>query len=291
MSIKLEMLRCFEVVAKSGSLIDAAEKLGRTPSAVSMMLKQFEEIVGQPLFETARKSKLSPFGEMVYREAKRELDSFDRTIDTIENMIRGNKGLVRLAVTPSVATIILPKLIKSFVAFYPDVGIDVRDMDSESVRTEMEAGRADIGIATTSPISGMEQKVLFSDRFGVVCTEDDPLTENKSGIAWEQLVSRPFISNGLCKLIEDEEFTPILASSRLSVPNTASLIALVKAKVGITLLPRLAIPVDVTGLKYLPVTDCETQRHVSVISKPARSLLPTVQAFLGEINKLRLDIE
>ncbi|MEL6121714.1 MAG: LysR family transcriptional regulator, partial [Pseudomonadota bacterium] len=42
MAIKIEMLRCFRAVADSGSLADAAEILGRTPSAISMMLRQFE---------------------------------------------------------------------------------------------------------------------------------------------------------------------------------------------------------------------------------------------------------
>ena len=46
MTIKIEMLRYFAMVAQRGSLSDAADALGRTPSAVSMMLKQFEDHVG-----------------------------------------------------------------------------------------------------------------------------------------------------------------------------------------------------------------------------------------------------
>ncbi|WP_254703064.1 LysR family transcriptional regulator [Roseovarius sp. THAF8] len=53
------MLRCFLTVAERGNLADAAEALGRTPSAVSMMLRQFEDHIGAPLFEAGRKSRLT----------------------------------------------------------------------------------------------------------------------------------------------------------------------------------------------------------------------------------------
>ena len=108
MAIKLEMLRCFRTVAEQGSLADAAEVLGRTPSAVSMMLRQFEDHIGAPLFESARKSRLTPLGELIFSEARRELAHFDRTIAAIEGISRAEAGHVRLAVTPSVGQVIMP---------------------------------------------------------------------------------------------------------------------------------------------------------------------------------------
>lgn len=71
MAIKIEMLRCFCAVADHGSLADAAEVLGRTPSAVSMMLRQFEDHIGSPLFEGGRKARLTPLGELIRIEADR----------------------------------------------------------------------------------------------------------------------------------------------------------------------------------------------------------------------------
>ena len=50
MAIKIEMLRCFVAVAEHGNLNDAANRLGRTPSAVSMSLKQLTDHLGAPLF-------------------------------------------------------------------------------------------------------------------------------------------------------------------------------------------------------------------------------------------------
>ena len=94
MAIKIDMLRCFQAVANHGSLAAAATVLGRTPSAISMMLKQFEEHIGAPLFETARKARLTPLGALILTEAQRELGHFDRTIQAIEGLSQAKLGSV-----------------------------------------------------------------------------------------------------------------------------------------------------------------------------------------------------
>ena len=73
MAIKLEMMRCFRAVAERGTLAEAAEALGRTPSAVSMTLSQFEREVGGALFEGAGKGRLTPLGRMVLDEVTEEI--------------------------------------------------------------------------------------------------------------------------------------------------------------------------------------------------------------------------
>ena len=74
MAIKIEMLRNFVAVAELGNLNDAAERLGRTASAVSMSLKQLEDHLGAPLFETDRKNRLTALGQFTFAEGRREVD-------------------------------------------------------------------------------------------------------------------------------------------------------------------------------------------------------------------------
>ncbi|PHP28216.1 LysR family transcriptional regulator [Limimaricola cinnabarinus] len=290
MAIKIEMLRCFCAVVQQGSLNEAASQLGRTPSAVSMMLKQFEEHVGAALFETARKSRLTPLGEMVYGEARREVEHFGRTVAAIEGLSRAEEGQVRLAVTPSVATAILPPVIRRFRRDHPKVRIDMRDMDSASVQRELEAERADIGIASIAAGAGFERKLLFSDPFGVVCAPGDVLASRGDAVGWRDLAGRDFIANGLCRLIEDPAFAPILDAAPMSVPNTASLLALVRGGVGLTLLPRRAVPLDDEGLAFLPLAESEARRHLYLVSQPRRLLPPAARAFLRVLEKETADL-
>lgn len=287
MAIKIEMLKCFAQVAQHGSLSEAAEALGRTPSAVSMMLKQFEDHIGAPLFETGRKSRLTPLGALIFEEARRGIRQFDNTVAVIEGLSRSELGYLRLAVTPSIATSVLPPVMLRFTRAYPDVQVDVRDMDSVAIASELARERADIGIGTLAPIDGMSRVELFRDPFGVVCRKDHPLARNWETLSWRDVADHAFISNGLCTFIDDPDFAPILAASKLMAPSTASLLGLVRAGVGISVLPRLAVSESESDIAFLPLKDADARRTVHMMSQPRPRLMPAARAFLAMIGEMQ----
>lgn len=284
LTIKIEMLRCFRTVADHGSLADAAEALGRTPSAISMMLRQFEDHVGAPLFESARKSRLTPLGELIRAEAARELKHFERTVAAIEGLSRAELGTVRLAATPSVAQTVLPPVLQGYLRNYPRVRVEMMDADSDTVQRELAADRADIGLASIPRMPGFNRRALFSDAYGVICRAGHPLARRPGGqVVWADLADVDFIANGLLLHIRDEGFLPILRASRLMVRNTVSILGLVRAGVGVTLLPELALPGDFDDLKFLPVTDSTARREVWMVTPPEHMLTPAARALARAI--------
>ncbi len=289
MAIKIDMLRCFTMVATHGSLSEAADALGRTPSAVSMMLKQFEDHVGSALFETARKSRLTPVGELILAEARREVAHFENTVSVIEGLARSELGFLRLAVTPSVATTVLPPVIFRFAERHPKVQIDLRDMDSATIARELDLERADIGIGSFPVVEGMRRTELFSDAFGLVCRKDHPLVENWDQLDWRSIGDQTIIANGLCKQITDPDFAPILARSRLMVPNTASLLGLVRQGVGITVLPQLVVANLLDEFAFLPLADVTARRTVHLMSRPNNLLMPAAREFLNLVTEMKRD--
>ena len=291
MAIKIEMLRCFAAVARSGNLADAADMLGRTPSAVSMMLKQFEENLGAPLFESERKSKLTALGAFALNEAMRELDHFERTIGSIESFARSESGFVRIAAVPSVAEAILPEVVRGFLRDRPGVRIDIRDMDSAAVLRELERERVDLGLATgIGAAAGIERDALFSDAFGVICRADHPLAAGDLPLAWDALAPWPFVANGLCGHIADEVFQRVFAGSQLMVRNTTSLLALVRAGVGVTVLPRLVVDSAERELVFLPVTDPEARRRIDVLRRAHDSPSPAAKSFEDAIRRTAREV-
>jgi DNA-binding transcriptional LysR family regulator len=291
MAIKLEMLRCFATVARCGNLADAAEKLGRTPSAVSMMLKQFEEHLEAPLFESDRKSKLTALGVFALGEASRELDHFERTVGAIESFARSESGFIRVAAVPSVAEAILPQVVQAFLRDHPGVWVDIRDMDSIAVLRELERERVDLGLATGIG-TGAEiiREELFSDAFGVVCRADHPLASSPAPLDWEALKPYPFIANGLCNHIVDETFQQVLAASQLMVRNTTSLLALVRVGVGMTVLPRLVVNGAESELAFVPVADGEARRYIEILRRAHAGLSPAAQSFEDAVRSISGDI-
>ncbi|MEJ8562128.1 LysR family transcriptional regulator [Yoonia sp. GPGPB17] len=287
MTIKIDMLKCFVAVAKDGSLSSAADALGRTPSAVSMMLKQFEDHIGVSLFETARKSKLSTIGALIYEEARQEVSHFEKTVSVIEGLSRSEFGFLRLVVTPSVAINVLPSIIQEYVQRFPGIQLDLRDMDSAAISHEMINGRADIGIGSLQPVGDLIHTDLFSDRFGVICHKNHPLAQNWDQLTWRDLNDHVFIANGLCHLIKDPDFLPILESSELMVPSTASLLGLVRAGVGISVLPRLAALGAKDDIAFLPLHDATIRRPVQMLSQPQGRMTPALREFLTLVSKMK----
>ncbi len=288
MTLKIDLLRAFCAVADTGSLAKAAETLGRTPSAVSMALKHFEDHLGAPLFVGSRKSKLTPLGQAVLTEASGQIAHFARTLRRIEGLARATHGQVRIAVTPSVAQTVLPDILKSYSALYPDVAIELRDLDSAGVLAELEADRADIGIASLSERAGFERFKLFSDPFGVVCRADHPLAPKWDSLTWADITDEPLISNGLCEMISDPAFATMRARSRLFVRSTASLLALVRANAGITILPKRALGSSEDELVFLPLKDSTAQRHVHVMHRTEDQLLPPTVHFSDSLRAAAL---
>ena len=291
MAIKIEMLRCFATVARSGNLSDAAEKLGRTPSAVSMMLKQFEEHLGAPLFESERKSRLTALGQFALQEASRELDHFERTVGSIQSYARSEAGFMRVAAVPSVAATILPVAVQRFMAEHPGVWIDLRDMDSAAVLREIERERIDIGLASgSSAASGIECITLFSDEFGLVCPANHPLAQDNAPLAWRDIAQWPIIANGLCAQIGDEAFRKAVAGAQLMVRNTTSLLALVRAGVGVTILPRLAVDASDPEIVFKPVDDTGAHRPIDILYAAHIQLSPAARSFVEVVRQTSQDV-
>ena len=257
MALKIEMLRCFAAVARSGKLSEAAQQLGRTPSAVSMMLKQLEDHLGEPLFLTDRKNRLSALGTFVLEQAERELYQFDSTVHAIESFANARHGRVRIAAVPSVASAIMPRAISCFINAFPGVQIELRDMDSTTILHELSRGRIDIGIASAGLSGGsLHRQDLLSDPFGLVCPRDHPLAKPGLKLTWSDLAPHRFIANDLARLITVPAFQDIHSKALLSVHNITSLLAMVRADLGITILPEMTVKMaESQELAFIPLPD------------------------------------
>ena len=282
MNIKISNLQFFVAVATSQSLTQAAQRLHRTPAAVSLSLKQLEDELGGALFEGERKNRLSPLGRFVLIEAERELAHFERTISAIKTYAKAETGLVRVATVPSFATTLLPPLLKQFRQEHPQFHLDIRDMDSERVTQAVLTADVDIGIATVpAHIPNVDQEFLFSDTFCVVCEHTHPLCRLGRPVRWSDLEGQHFINSGMGGDIQAPEFRNLRECASMSVRNTTSLLALVAEGMGVTLLPEL-LSRSYAGsrLAFLPLEDQRIARSVSVITAPRETLTHAPYAFL-----------
>lgn len=278
--IRLETLRVFLAVAESGNIKDAAARLGRTPSAVSMTLKQIEDSLGARLFQSDRKHSLTDLGRFVQDATTVLLRDFDRAMELIRAYAESRAGRLRVASVPSVAAMLLPRMLQEFIAARPGVEIELVDTDSVGVRKLIESGEADLGIASAPPAqAGLAFEPLFADSFRLVCRASSPLARRRQGVTWSMLEGHEIIANEASRAIASPAFQALAGRGRLNVRNVTSLLALVQAGAGVTLLPALATANLPSSLRAVPVADHAAIRTVGLLSRQGRIGSPIAQAF------------
>ena len=281
--IRLEALRAFVEVADHGNIKDASERLYRTPSALSMTLKQIEDRLGCPLFETDRKSTLTEMGQFLYDQSVSLLRDYDRAMERIEAKSKARSGKLRIASVPSVATMLLPRFLQEFMATRPDLEIDLVDTDSTDVRNLVEAGQVDLGIAGLSGDEpGLVSRPIFRDPFKLVCRADSPLATKGPLLDWDDIADEPLIVNEAARSMPSATFQRLASDARFSVRNVASLLAMVQSGMGVTLLPALATVNLPAALTARDLSDPACMRTVGIYARAGRSLSPVARLFLDE---------
>ncbi|MCV0424814.1 MAG: LysR family transcriptional regulator [Roseibium sp.] len=282
MAIKLGMLRVFRTVAEQGTLAGAADALGRTPSALSMMLAQLEEELGAPLFETDRKNRLTPLGELVLAESTNATDTFDRSQEAIRRYVSSTAGTVRIVTVPSATVTMLPERISAFSQQHPLVRLEISDADSRSVRRRIRLEEADIGIVTTTPDAPEEGSVVLQDDLGIVFRQGGEISQKiRAGKqpSWSFARLEPFIGNALCALVENATVREVLANCTLEARNTTALLSFVREGLGATILPEGAIAHQSEEIGFARPCDPVAQRQLRMIRNPDRRLSPVAEEF------------
>lgn len=122
--LDIDLLRCFSIVAETGALSRAAERIGRSQAAVSMQMKRLEETVGQPLLNrTGRGVFMTVHGERLLNHARRILRSHDDAMAELSG--RSLSGTLRFGCPDDYADAFLPALLRSFAELHPQVMIEV----------------------------------------------------------------------------------------------------------------------------------------------------------------------
>lgn len=283
--LRLEALRTFVEVADHGNIKDASEKLYRTPSALSMTLKQIEDRLGCALFETDRKSSLTDMGRFLYAQAVVLLRDYDRAMERIEAQSKARSGRLRIASVPSVAAMLLPPILQEFLKDRPDLDIDLVDTDSTDVRLLVETGQVDFGIAGAgADVPGMACEPIFREPFKLICRSDSPLTAGSRVLDWSDLAGLPLILNEAARALHSPGFQRLAVDARFSVRNVTSLLAMVSADMGITLLPALATVNLPASLTALPLRDTSCHRTVGIYWRDGKVLSPVASLFRNDFS-------
>ena len=145
-NLDMDVLRSFVTGFELGSFARAADRLGRSQSAISTQLRKLEEQAGHPLVRKAgRGLVLTAAGESLMSYARRILDLNDAAVDAL----RGPEieGWVRLGLPEDFAETLLPAVLGRFSRAHPKVRIEVRAERSAQLLDRTVRGELDLAVA------------------------------------------------------------------------------------------------------------------------------------------------
>jgi DNA-binding transcriptional LysR family regulator len=142
-NLDIDVLRSFATGVELGSFARAADRLGRSTSAISAQLKKLEEQVGQPVLrKSGRGLALTATGEIVLSYARRLLELNDAAVLAV----RGAQlvGSVRVGFQEDFGEALLSEVLGRFARTHPAVTVDARIARNEELANLLALARLDL---------------------------------------------------------------------------------------------------------------------------------------------------
>jgi len=247
-NLTLKQLRYFEALAQHGHFGRAAHACSISQPALSVQIRDLEETLGTGLFERgARQVRLTNFGEEFAMRARTIL----RSVDELGELARASRdhlvGRLRIGVIPTIAPYLLPQIITKLTEANNSIDIQIRESLTPILVRELADGRLDAAIVAL-PVSepSLTEVSLFEEKFVLVRPVGD---EGKPVPNHEDLreMKLLLLEEGHCFRDQALSFCNIQSSrprEMLDASSLATLVQMVGAGLGVTLIPEMAIAVE-----------------------------------------------
>ena len=288
----LRQLRAFLAVYRLRKLKAAAVQLFVTQSAISVLIRQLEDGLQTRLFDrTTRSLQPTQAANDMVAVAERILRDVDSLGTTFGDLSGLRSGRICLAITPTLAGILLPAAIRLFSEKYPDVQVVVDDCAPEQFSSRVLGEHVDFGIGTPEHSGGeLELQTLMRDSLCLVCAPDHPLAAVKN-LRWRDLKGHPVIAGrpgyGVRKLVDVAAAT---AGVSLQVVNEISFLStglwMTASGRGPSIIPSAyARFSSYQELVIQPLNQPKVSRDVYVVNKKGRSMSLACQAFVDGLRQ------
>lgn len=286
----MRQLRAFAAVYHLRKLSAAAEQLSITQSAVSLSLRQLEEGLGARLFErttrTLRPTQAAHEAMVLAERILRDAEALGAGTLELSQLRRGR---VSLAITPTLAELLLPEALQRFRAQHPGIHVDVNDCAPEQFVARVVGEQVDFGIGVPEQAGAdVDTDTLVRDHLALVCPAGHALAARQRP-RWADLKDLPLITvrpgYGVRPLIDA---SAARAGVRLSVVHEVSFLStalwMARAGMGLAIMPAAyAGAVNPEELVVRPLSAPKVSRDICIVRKRGRALSLPGQALVAQI--------
>ena len=251
--VTLKQLRYFDALARVQHFGKAADMCAVTQPALSMQIREFEHNLGLNLVERTRSGvQLTEKGRNISERAARILGDVRSLIEYAHHADQLLAGSLKLGVIPSIAPYLLPPLLPLIKASYPELELHVRETQTANLIEELIAGKIDVMLLAL-PVDhpDIDTLELFQDRFLLALPRARKMSggvrADKDMISGERLL---LLEEGHC--LRDQalsycSLTQVDSVNTFGASSLSTIVEMVAAGYGITLLPEICLPIEMRG--------------------------------------------
>ncbi len=290
--VTLKQLRIVAAIARTGKVLGAAELLSVTPPAVTLQLKQLEEIVGLPVFERTRDGmKLTQAGKLLLDSAQRVDIELAACADGLSALRGLTGGSVSIGVV-STAKYFAPAALGAFKRQHPGLELKLFVGNREDTVRGLAALEFDIAVMGRPPEGLNVESAVFGDHPHVVVARPDHPLAGRRSVTLAELAKETFLmreegsgTRGLTeRLFAGAGLTPRIG---MEISSNETIKQAVMAGLGIAFISAhtTATEIEMGRLVVLDVEGLPALRQWQVVRHAEKRLLPAAAALWDFLRK------
>lgn len=250
-ALTLKHLRYFHALAEHGHFGRAAQACSISQPALSVQIKELEQILGAALVErNGRQILLTSLGYEFAERAGKIL----RQVDEVGTLARASgdemAGRFRIGIIPTIAPYLLPAFMTKMAQIYPRIDITIRETVTPNLEEAVRNGALDAAILAL-PIAepSFSEVRLFSEPFLLVRPTSDADTPVPDGRSLQKM-KLLLLEEGHCFRDQALSFCGVGRSDAsrtrdiMDASSLSTLVQMVAAGIGVTLIPEMAASVE-----------------------------------------------
>ena len=244
-------LKRFEYVlalAECLNFSQAASKLDISQSTLSQQIQKTEKEIGVALFDrTTSTLTLTQYGQLYVKGARKIIDTYNETLDSITDADMGVSGSVSVGIAPSRAPFLLPGVVAEFRKLYPEVSLNFVENKTKDIMKDLSDGNIDFAytvIASQEQLKDFEIVPVTDEEVMLVCRKGMKMAAigSDGSVDFKKLSDEKFIALQDSQMLTDYFYNLKNKSGskvdiNLCVSELSTAIAMVKEGLGIMLLP------------------------------------------------------
>jgi DNA-binding transcriptional LysR family regulator len=255
--VELRHLRYFVAVAEELHFRRAAERLHVSQPPLSQQIRALERELGVELFKrNRRRVELTAPGRALLEEARTVLAAVDHAVEVTQRVARGEAGELSVGFVGSAMYGALPDVLRDFRVARPGIELALRELPTGAALEALSEGRIDVGVVRPAQVDDGIAIDIVRREAVVVALPDGHALAGRPRLSLRDLTGETLVllprreAPGLRAAVDTLGETP---GGVQEVTEIRTVLGLVSAGIGVSLVPESVAGVERAGVVFLPL--------------------------------------